>query len=140
MSPLPYYRDDFTSGESINNPSSLFNYTQVKAVFGDKYNLAPRMQRCSQDVTFNDTRYTTQLCIMTLDTEYEKSIGLGPNYPLEPLGPGECVLGSAWKGFNGTQIGTNITINMNLKRTEEVWGYQVYNPIAQAQNWHKVPH
>jgi len=72
------------------------------------------------------------MCIMTLDTEYEKSIGLGPDYTLDPLGPGECALGSTWKGVNGTQIGSNITINMQLQRTEEVWGYQVYNPIAQA--------
>ena len=37
-------------------------------------------------------QFDTQVKLMLMNTELEKSIGLGPDYPFEPLEEGECIV------------------------------------------------
>ena len=59
-------------------------------------------------------------CLVLMDTEREKSIDLGPDYPFGKLKPGECVMSSALAdtlsvGNNKVKIGSEIDILINLK-------------------------
>ena len=35
-----------------------------------------------------------------IDTDREKEIGIGKNYPFDPLGPGECLVPAVWQELN----------------------------------------
>lgn len=68
------------------------NYTQVQTVTNDEYNLSPRLQFCT---AYNlDTGVYKSLCVMLMDTDRETEIGLGSDYPYEPLAAGECLIPS----------------------------------------------
>ena len=59
-------------------------------------------------------------CLVLMDTDREKSIDLGPDYPFGKLNPGECIIptGLANKlsvGDKTVEIGTTIGVLMNLK-------------------------
>ena len=65
---------------------NYLNYTQVRAITNDEYNLSPRN-------AFSGTRdggfeYTVQF----LDTNREKDINLGVNYPFDQMSAGECIV------------------------------------------------
>ena len=51
---------------------------------------------------------------MLIDTEREKEIGLGKDYPFGKLGPGECVLHSTWKENYGLEVNSTITIDLRI--------------------------
>ena len=40
--------------------------------------------------------YYKETNVMALDTEREKEIGLGPQYPFDPLDVGECIVSSEY--------------------------------------------
>ena len=69
----------------------------------EEYNLAPRM--VFTDTEIADSTYTATVILM--DTERESDIGLGPDYPFDPLGAGECIVSDAYSENFG--IGETIT-------------------------------
>ena len=60
------------------------------------------------------------MALTLLDPSREKEIGLGPNYPYDPLGPGECIIPSVMesKKFGEPaetfKVGDVISISINL--------------------------
>ena len=70
-----------------------------------EYNLAPRLVLSDSDI--EDSDYTASVVLM--DTEREKTIGLGPEYPFEPLSAGECIVSKTYAENFG--IGETITFS-----------------------------
>ena len=64
--------------------------------------------------------YAEEVGFTLLDTNREKEIGLGPDYPYDPLGPGECIIPSALetKKFGEEaeyfKVGDEISIQVRL--------------------------
>lgn len=57
------------------------NYTRIQNLTDQSYNLAPRMHFCN---TRNKAHWNVGMfCTMLMDTELEKSLGLGVDYPYE---------------------------------------------------------
>ena len=80
----------------------FLNYTQVKTLYGEKFNLAPRFHECG--VHLSGAEYV-EMGITFWDTQREKDIKLGISYPFEPLGPGECIV-----AFEGASIGDTVIV------------------------------
>jgi len=54
------------------------------------YNLSPRLQFCAATVVYPTSPTTpTDNCLMLMDTQREKDIGLAPDYPMSFSAPGE---------------------------------------------------
>ena len=51
-------------------------------------------------------------CIMYIDTQLEKDIGLGSDYPFDPLGPLECIVPSDYKE-NGLAVGSPLRLKLS---------------------------
>jgi len=70
------------------------DFQTVKTVMADNkkdYNLSPRLQFCDAIVVYPSSPTTpANNCLMLMDTQREKNIGMAPDYPFEPLAPGEC--------------------------------------------------
>ena len=47
---------------------------------------------------------------MYMDTEQEKNIGLGVDYPYDPLGPLECIVAEKYRDELGFAIGDSLGI------------------------------
>ena len=45
-----------------------------------------------------------------MDTEQEKAIGLGADYPFDPLEAGECVIGNTWS--SKFKVGDQVTLDL----------------------------
>ena len=86
-----------------------FNYTQIKALYGDEFNLAPRAHLWS-DINEND------YAIYFIDLEQEKKINVGVDWPYPDMKPGECVLTQdmASEGYEVGQDATFITNSTGL--------------------------
>ena len=52
-------------------------------------------------------------CIMYIDTDLEKEIGLGSDYPFEPLGPLECILPKKYKEDHNCTEGMPIQLKLS---------------------------
>ena len=68
----------------------LLNYTQAMSITDNEYNLAPRM-------VFNayaGIRGYDYVYLTVMDTELEKEIDLGSQYPYGALSEGECIISS----------------------------------------------
>ena len=50
-----------------------------------------------------------------MDTAQEKAIGLGADYPFEPLGAGECIVPQEYKALTGVSKGETIKIETSFK-------------------------
>ena len=76
----------------------MINYTQITELYGDQYNLSPRMQFSS--VTANKTDHSAldgfKGSIMFMDTERENQIKLGKDWPYSTLNEGECLASSTF--------------------------------------------
>ena len=74
--------------------SGLFlNYTQIKDITSDKYNLSPRMQFGAALLDYDETTWQASF----IDTQREKDIGIGTDWPYDPLGAGECIVTSEYE-------------------------------------------
>jgi len=85
--------------EGYEDGGNYLNYTEAKILLAkDKVdaNLAPRQQLCGSNIFYKVPTSTTKLklstCVGAIDTAREKQIGLGAEYPFDPLGPGECLV------------------------------------------------
>ena len=138
MTPLPYSESSFNEHYGTFGISWYFNYTQVVSLYGNKYNIAPRTHRCNQNISNSENaevQFVDVGCIVLIDTEREKEIGLGKDYPFGKLGPGECVLHSIWQEKYGLEIGSKITISLIISTMQDLLGDQVYNPLAEENGW-----
>ena len=52
---------------------------------------------------------------MFMDTALEKAIGLGADYPFEPLGPGECIVPRSFLQKTGVKEGDTIQLMSEMK-------------------------
>ena len=82
--------------------SDFLNYTRVLDLYGEQYNLSPRFHFCDVDVTtqresINEESQNQHTCIMMMDTDREREIGLANKYPFEALEPGEIILHESWQ-------------------------------------------
>ena len=66
---------------------------------------------------------------MLMDTAQEKAIGLGADYPFEPLEAGECVLGSVWQSRK-FKVNDTVTMIVPLRAlmTNMAYQYDISNP------------
>ena len=60
---------------------------------------------------------------MLIDTDLEKEIGLGADYPFGPLEAGECVVSDVWKSRNFAE-GEKLNINASLIELINNMAYQ----------------
>ena len=77
--------------------------------------MAPRGHRSRQAVsnaTKSDNPFLIMGSILLMDTEREKQIGLGPNYPFEKLAAGECIISTIMGDEFGIEAGDHIKISM----------------------------
>ena len=91
------------------------NYTHIEAVYGKKYNLAPRLYRGLtgfHEAPGSSTNFTKDSTFVLLDTVREKEIGVGDGYPFGPLGPGECIISEEFKEGTDIGVGSEITVNL----------------------------
>jgi len=73
--------------------SYYIDFQTAKQVMADNnkdYNLSPRMQFCGAFVDYKTSPTSADNCLMFMDTQREKDIGIGPEYPFDPLAAGEC--------------------------------------------------
>ena len=68
---------------SYNDEARGFNYTQIKALYGDEFNLSPRAHIYS---------FYHEYAVYFIDLEQEKKINVGVDWPYPDVKPGECVL------------------------------------------------
>ena len=69
---------------------------------GKDYNLSPRMQFAGSGLSYYGGSAT--VAVMFMDTDQEKKIGLGANYPYDALGAGECIVPDLYSS-KGVEIG-----------------------------------
>ena len=70
-----------------NDQARGFNYTQIKELYGDEFNVSPRMHISAWlSDTFRNVYF--------IDLDQEKAINLGVDWPYPDLGADECVLTS----------------------------------------------
>ena len=86
------------------------NYTKVIELYGEeKFNLAPRFHEC--DTILED--YPNLFLMMNMwDTDREKQIDLGLDYPYEPLEKCECIAPAVWQK-SGIAVGDTLKLNMH---------------------------
>ena len=61
--------------------------------------------------------------LMLIDTDLEKEIGLGADYPFGPLEAGECVVADVWKSRNYAE-GDKLNIKAGLFELINNMAYQ----------------
>ena len=72
---------------------------------------------------------------MYIDTAKEKAIGLGADYPFEPLASGECIVPDQFRVSSKAQIGDTVTMNVDFYHFFNTWiayynaEYEPYLPI-----------
>ena len=82
-----------------------FNYTHFKYIWEDKYNIAPRFHYAK--VSSVDVPEIKNQYLNMWDTQLEKEIHLGSQYPYEPLGRGECLVPESY-AVHGYVIGDTL--------------------------------
>ena len=55
-----------------------------------------------------------QGCLMLMDTDLERKIGLGTSYPFGPLGEGECVISVEEKKVLSIELGSTISMEIHM--------------------------
>ena len=89
------------------NSGSYLNYTKIMSLTDEEYNLAPRVTFVDTEIVGSDYDPPT---VILMDTERESEIGLGSDYPFDPLGPGECIISDTYSDNFG--IGEIITLRI----------------------------
>ena len=64
------------------------------------------------------------MCVQLLDTEREREIGLGTDYPFEPLGPGECIANAGLGVAEGETL--QITVHWHYLIWYMAYDYNVF--------------
>ena len=95
--------DSVTDSTKWFDTGTYLNFTQVLNVTKGAYQLSPRVMACNSILADNQT-----VCVLLLDTERERQIGLGTDYLFEPLGPGECIVNAGL----GVVIGETLQITV----------------------------
>ena len=80
-----------------------FNYTKIRDEFGDRFNVAPRGHRGAYARNM-DSSWHREKVLVLIDTDRENQIGLGIDYPFEPMNAGECIVASRFKEY-GFKLG-----------------------------------
>ena len=70
--------------------------------------MAPRNQFCYSDIVPKGYN-SKDTCIMFMDTEREKQIKLGTDYPFDALGAGECILPNSYTAY-GLKVGDTVNL------------------------------
>ena len=54
--------------------------------------------------------------LILIDTEREKEIGLGPDWPYKPLGPGECIISRVFADtiYDDYDVGIGDKLDLNV--------------------------
>ena len=87
-----YSAQNCCSGETTSCPQEMnnfidqargFNYTQIKALYSNEFNLSPRMHL---ETAYNDYK------VYFIDLEQEKGINVGVDWSYPDMAPNECVL------------------------------------------------
>ena len=88
------YYDPRDSEGSINDHGYYLNYTHIKEIQSEDFNLAPRYHYSGVNIAYFGAVPTaeTQANILWIDTAREAEISLGPEWPYEPLNAGECLI------------------------------------------------
>ena len=78
-------------------------------------------------------------CLGFIDTEREKEISIGVDYPFDPLEPGECLVPTDYKD-EGIKINDTVTLNFEMgnllramttdfnNKTDPAWRFQALPP------------
>ena len=85
-----------------------------------------------------DSSWQKRKTLVLIDTDRENQIGLGIDYPFEPMNAGECIVPSRFKeyGFKlGDQLMTKLEHYGDLIRTI---AENNYNPIAETKDWQVI--
>jgi hypothetical protein len=93
------FDNNFDSFENIKG--NYLNYTQVDRVTQDAYNLSPRKvfgstfiytEKQTGKISTNFFKESDHSLgsLVLIDTEREKEIGVGTNYPFDAMSQGEC--------------------------------------------------
>ena len=100
-------------------------------MYDGRYNVAPRMYRTHTELSKpTDSLTNGTSTFMLIDTEREKEIALGVDWPFAQLGPGECVLSLAFKDQLDLKEGDQLDISLLIPILENVLSQQIYNKIA----------
>ena len=78
-------------------------------VSNDAYNLSPRNSQTNARLKFNETTYSG-LILTGIDTEREKAIGLGEDWPFPPLKANECLITEKFAKANNITKGVTVDI------------------------------
>lgn len=136
---LTYTR--WSNNDDLNSYSQMrdfLNYTRVRELYGDEYNLSPRFHFCDVHVTGSDADQTNEGCVMMMDLEREKEIGLAVNFPVEALEPGQVVLPEFWRTEYGYAVGDAISLSFESR---DLWNTITlsYNELAEEAGWPVAP-
>lgn len=74
------------------------------------YKLSPRQQFCGSYAYVGSRR--SDVCLMLMDTQQEKDIGLAPDYPFEPLKAGECIVPDKFRQI-GLAVGEQLEVHIH---------------------------
>ena len=102
---------------------NVFNYTQVKELYGDTYNLSPRWNQWVGIVAADGSEANGHYYF--IDIEREKEIAIGTSWPYPDLETGECILSSDWTDSIGVVEGDEVELRMNT----QIWPLagKIYN-------------
>ncbi len=96
------------------------NYTKMRGFTGDIYNVSPRLQLNDLFAYKESTGRTVSgsVGLTLMDTNREKAIALGPDYPYSPQDAGKCIIPSTLHTYNDDYflVGDKLTINLNLSK------------------------
>ena len=98
--------------ENSAKENYFLNYTQAQSVTDKRYNLAPRMHY--YDSTYVVTLGFKNARLAVIDTDREKEIGLGTQYPYGPLGSGECIISKDYEDYPKIRKNGEIKLQVNL--------------------------
>lgn len=119
-----------------NSNGQFLNYTLANELYGDQDNFAPRKQAwgcwfCNAE---NCTDYEGGR-ITLIETEREKQIELGTQYPFAPLKTGECNVPNDLKvTLPGLKEGSKLILDIKFPYTINTIA-EDYNVIAKQNGW-----
>lgn len=91
----------------------VLNFTKIDDMTESKYNISPRLQFSR---TACEEYEPSSANVLLIDTELEKQIMLGPDYPYGPLEAGECIINSGILIDNPLlKVGDTIHVEIELE-------------------------
>ena len=75
--------------------------------------------------------------VMFMDTKLEKEIGLGPKWPFEPLGEGECLASTSFSEEYSVKLNDTIIFHFDIRNILNVIRHN-YDKLAKENGWEKM--